>query len=79
MAVSSMDGKTDKGLRTVLAEGVRVARARRRLSQQDVARSAGVGNKQMVKLEQGATVNIDTAERIVAALGLVVTVTESAA
>lgn len=63
MTTSDGIGKRTNGLRVALAEGVRIARARRRLSQQDVARSAGVGNKQMVRLEQGATVNIATAEK----------------
>jgi transcriptional regulator with XRE-family HTH domain len=79
MTVSGADGKVDKGLRMVIAEGVRMARVRQRLSQEAVADSAGVSPRGMVRLERGVPVNISTAEKVVNALGLVVTVTESAA
>ena len=66
-------------IRTVIGESVRMTRLRRRLSQQEVARMAGVSRLAVISLEGTAGVQLATAERVMDALGLSVSIQESAA
>jgi transcriptional regulator with XRE-family HTH domain len=66
-------------LRAVIGESVRMARHRQRLSQKAVAELAGVSRLSMISLERSADVQLATAERVMNALGLSVSITEHAA
>lgn len=65
--------------RSQLGETVRLARVRRRMSQTDLAEAAGVGPKQVHKLERGGDVMLSRVERVIAVLELSVSVSETAA
>jgi transcriptional regulator with XRE-family HTH domain len=77
MSDSAQTGKT--ALRAVIGESVRMTRLRKRLSQRTVAEMAGVSRLAVISLEGTAGVQLETAERVMGALGLSVSITESAA
>jgi len=56
-----------------------MTRLRKRLSQRTVAEMAGVSRLAVISLEGTAGVQLETAERVMGALGLSVSITESAA
>lgn len=77
MATSASESKTT--LRGLVGEQVRIARARRRMSQEELARRAGVGTRQVVNLEKTGDVLLATAEKVIDALGLQFTLSDAAA
>lgn len=68
MAQATADSKNYTEL---LSEQVRVERARRQLSQAELAREAGVGLNRVGEIERGGkTVTLRTAARIARAIGM---------
>lgn len=71
-------------LRAAIGEAVRITRLRRRITQRDLAVMAGISRLTLMSLERSADersagVQLATAERVMNALGLSVSIVERAA
>lgn len=73
------EGMSNSGVRRKMADAVRSARAKRRMSQQEVAKQAGVSASRIVEIEnEQSDPRLSTLDRVFTAVGLSIEVTEAA-